>query len=159
MLSSDIEQRHDCQLRCMVSCACCVVTGCFERGAYAAPPPHAGRWKATSVAVKIIEHHAAGGCSSGGKTISAGRETLLATSVSHPNVVTTYHISTMSISERSALASSWLEGGGPSGAQQSLQDLDEPLGAMGNDRDSDASSNSDLDESPPDLLETWIIME
>lgn len=48
-----------------------------------------GHWKATPVAVKIIEHHAAGARSSGGKTISAGRETLLATSVSHPNVVST----------------------------------------------------------------------
>lgn len=121
--------------------------------------PAAGRWKATPVAVKIIEHHAAGGRSSGGKTISAGRETLLATSVSHPNVVTTYHISTMSMSERSALASSWLEGAGPSGAQQSLQDPDEAIGPVDDDTDSDASSNSDLDESPPDVLETWIIME
>lgn len=49
----------------------------------------AGRWKATTVAVKIIEHveGAPGTASSGGKKISVGRESLLATSISHPNVV------------------------------------------------------------------------
>lgn len=48
-----------------------------------------GRWKATTVAVKIIEHveGAPGTASSGGKRISVGRESLLATSISHPNVV------------------------------------------------------------------------
>jgi hypothetical protein len=41
------------------------------------------------VAVKIIEHveGAPGTASSGGKKISVGRESLLATSISHPNVV------------------------------------------------------------------------
>jgi hypothetical protein len=46
--------------------------------------PAAGRWKATSVAVKVIEHRA--GNSS--KGVSAGREELLA-ATSHPNVVGT----------------------------------------------------------------------
>lgn len=45
----------------------------------------AGRWKATSVAVKIIEHRTGGNSSGKGK--SAGQEELLATSASHPNVV------------------------------------------------------------------------
>lgn len=48
-------------------------------------PCHAaGRWKATSVAVQVIEHRA--GNSS--KGVSAGREELLA-ATSHPNVVGT----------------------------------------------------------------------
>jgi hypothetical protein len=48
-----------------------------------------GRWKATTVAVKIIEHTEGrpGTATSGGKRISVGREALLATSISHPNVV------------------------------------------------------------------------
>jgi hypothetical protein len=63
----------------------------------------------------------------------------------------------MSISERSALASSWLEGGGPSSSQHAMQQQVEELRQ---DSDSDASSNSsDMDEAPPDLLETWVIME
>jgi hypothetical protein len=111
------------------------------------------------VAVKIIEHHASGARSSGGKTVSAGRETLLATSVSHPNMVTTYHISTMSMSERSALASSWLDGGGPS--QQVVQE--EPPDSRDDDGDSSSGSgstvSSDLDEDPPDIMETWVVME
>lgn len=45
----------------------------------------AGRWKASTVAVKVIEHRAAGNSSGQGK--SAGQEEILATSASHPNVV------------------------------------------------------------------------
>lgn len=49
----------------------------------------AGRWKATPVAVKIIEHYSSreGVGSSRGNRISAGREMLFATSTSHPNLV------------------------------------------------------------------------
>lgn len=48
-----------------------------------------GRWKATPVAVKIIEHYSStdGVGSSHGNRLSAGRELLFATSISHPNVV------------------------------------------------------------------------
>jgi serine/threonine protein kinase len=66
---------------------------------------HKARWKAAVVAVKIIEQHGEGGLmSSGGKVLSVGRESLLATAMSHPNVVQTYHISTMTVGERVALA-------------------------------------------------------
>lgn len=49
----------------------------------------AGRWKAVTVAVKIIEHMegSPGTASSGGKKISIGREAQLATNIAHPNVV------------------------------------------------------------------------
>jgi hypothetical protein len=49
----------------------------------------AGRWKAVTVAVKIIEHseRSPGTASSGGKRINIGRESLLATQMSHPNIV------------------------------------------------------------------------
>lgn len=49
----------------------------------------AGRWKATPVAVKIIDHYSSheGVGSSRGNRISAGRELLFATSISHPNLV------------------------------------------------------------------------
>lgn len=57
----------------------------------ACPGVCAGRWKATPVAVKIIEHYssAEGVGSSRGNRISAGREMLFATSISHPNLVST----------------------------------------------------------------------
>jgi hypothetical protein len=50
---------------------------------------HAGRWKAVTVAVKIIEHseRSPGTASSGGKRINIVRESLLATQMSHPNIV------------------------------------------------------------------------
>lgn len=51
--------------------------------------PPAGRWNGVSVAVKIIEHseRSPGTASSGGKRISIVRESLLATQMSHPNIV------------------------------------------------------------------------
>jgi hypothetical protein len=40
------------------------------------------------VAVKIIEHHEQGSAiSSGGKRVNVGREAMLSTTISHPNVV------------------------------------------------------------------------
>jgi hypothetical protein len=50
---------------------------------------NAGRWKAVTVAVKIIEHSgdSPGSASSDGKRISAAREMAVATNVSHPNIV------------------------------------------------------------------------
>lgn len=56
--------------------------------------PLAGRWKATPVAVKIIDHYSTRGdasSSSGhGNRMSAGREMLFATSIAHPNLVSFY---------------------------------------------------------------------
>jgi serine/threonine protein kinase len=66
---------------------------------------HRARWKSAVVAVKIIEQHKEGGSTSGGaRVMNVGRESLLATAMSHPNVVQTYHISTMTVGERVALA-------------------------------------------------------
>lgn len=49
-------------------------------------PASAGRWKATTVAVKIIEHYGVDAeASTGSRRVSAGREMLFATSISHPN--------------------------------------------------------------------------
>jgi hypothetical protein len=56
----------------------------------AAAAAAAGRWKAVTVAVKIIEHHdtsQGAAASSIEKQASAGREAFLATSILHPNVV------------------------------------------------------------------------
>lgn len=51
-------------------------------------PVYAGRWKATTVAVKIIEHYGMDAqASSSSRRVSAGREMLFATSISHPNLV------------------------------------------------------------------------
>lgn len=59
----------------------------------------------------------------------------------------------MSMSQRSALASSWLDGGG---AASSSQQVGQQLEDSRDEDDSDGSTiSSDLDESPPDLLETW----
>ena len=50
----------------------------------------AGKWKGTTVAVKIIEHSAES--SSGIKEL---RESVLSSSIIHPNVVSTYKIRTI----------------------------------------------------------------
>jgi hypothetical protein len=64
----------------------------------------------------------------------------------------------MSVSERSALASSWLEGGaGPSSSQQGMQELEDSR-AEEDSGSRHSSMSSDVDESPPDMLETWVIM-
>ncbi|KAF6265892.1 hypothetical protein COO60DRAFT_768059 [Scenedesmus sp. NREL 46B-D3] len=119
-----------------------------------------GRWKAVTVAVKIIEHseRSPGTASSGGKRINIGRESLLATQMSHPNIVQSYHISTMTVSERNALARGCL------GTEPATSALDkrspQPSAQQGEDDDAGASgSNHSSDNEPRDVLETWMIME
>lgn len=101
-----------------------------------------------------------GTASSGGKKISVGRESLLATSISHPNVVQTYHISTMTVAQRSALANTWLsegDGSGSDGGKQGLpQDTDQQQDA---DSSSDDNSRTSIEAQQKNLLETWLIME
>jgi hypothetical protein len=115
-----------------------------------------GRWKATTVAVKIIEHveGAPGTASSGGKKISVGRESTLATSISHPNVVQTYHISTMTVAQRSALANTWL-------ADSAVNTNGSPQPTKEQDADGDSSddnnSHSSIEAQQKNLLETWMI--
>ena len=75
----------------------------------------------------------------------------------HARQVTTYHISTMTMGERSALASKWLEEAGDAAAaggsssrpahEAALSDAGSPL------------SSDDEAEPAPQLLETWIMME
>eukprot|EP00878_Enallax_costatus_P001186 GHUV01001328.1.p1 GENE.GHUV01001328.1~~GHUV01001328.1.p1 ORF type:complete len:1396 (+),score=459.68 GHUV01001328.1:226-4413(+) len=118
-----------------------------------------GRWKAVTVAVKIIEHMegSPGTASSGGKKISIGREAQLATNIAHPNVVQTYQISTMTVSQRNALARTWIEEG--NGHSSNLNQLSPAAEAVeGGDNDS-SSSNDGNDEPQKDVLETWMIME
>eukprot|EP00775_Hariotina_reticulata_P008839 gene8839-9018_t len=165
-----------------------------------------GRWKAVTVAVKIIEHHEASpdtAASSNEKRVCVGREAFLATSILHPNVVQTYHISTMTVAQRNALAASWLKekeskassraargsssgnvlkglaaaGGVSAGPSQPGSGIPtgeganeagaaagsaggEQLEAAEDERSDDGSStNSDTGEEPPELTETWMIME
>ena len=58
---------------------------------------HAGKWKGTTVAVKILEHSAES--SSGIKEL---RESVLSSSIIHPNVVSTYKIRTIPAASRKA---------------------------------------------------------
>lgn len=50
-----------------------------------------GRWKGALVAIKVVEHNSSGG---NADAIEGARESLLAASVSHPNVVACYKICT-----------------------------------------------------------------
>ena len=58
----------------------------------------AGKWKGTTVAVKILEHSAES--SSGLKEL---RESVLSSSIIHPNVVSTYKIRTLPTAARKPL--------------------------------------------------------
>lgn len=55
-----------------------------------------GRWKGALVAIKIVEHSGVGN----EDMIEGARESLLAASVSHPNIVACYKICTVSITRR-----------------------------------------------------------
>eukprot|EP00883_Tetradesmus_obliquus_P005433 jgi/Sobl393_1/1585/SZX64196.1 len=121
-----------------------------------------GRWNGVSVAVKIIEHseRAPGTASSGGKRISIVRESLLATQMSHPNIVQSYHISTMTVSERNALAKGWL--GADAGTSPAPKQSPKPSSSAqqgGDDYADSSGSNHSSDNEQRDVLETWIIME
>uniref|UniRef100_A0A383VHP9 Protein kinase domain-containing protein n=1 Tax=Tetradesmus obliquus TaxID=3088 RepID=A0A383VHP9_TETOB len=124
-----------------------------------------GRWKAVTVAVKIIEHSegSPGSASSGGKRISARREMLVATSISHPNVVQTYHISTMTVARRNALAAAWLKEGAASSsnATSSAAHLAAARAASADDINASSSSNSSdgSDDEAADNEETWMVLE
>jgi hypothetical protein len=75
-------------------------------------------------------------------------------------VVTTFHISTMTINQRSALAKSWLADSKT--PEEPGQEADAAAADAASDADDNSDgSGSDSSEagSPPDLLETWIIME
>jgi hypothetical protein len=216
---------------------------------------HTGRWKAVTVAVKIVKHSegSPGSASSGGKRISAGREITVATNISHPNVVSsatpvdkahgtatascalscasctcigksravcdhqhaavgspcrrslaacakkklrwtsllvlvhcnvtldamsllgcrmwlqvqTYHISTMTVAQRKALAAAWLEVGGAgasssnSAAHMVAAAAEYQAFAMGEECDYSDSSNSSKggDEEQSEALETWMVLE
>eukprot|EP00879_Flechtneria_rotunda_P007950 GHRR01008329.1.p1 GENE.GHRR01008329.1~~GHRR01008329.1.p1 ORF type:complete len:1448 (+),score=551.05 GHRR01008329.1:1287-5630(+) len=124
-----------------------------------------GRWKAVTVAVKIIEHQegAPGTASSSRQPVNIGHESVLATSIAHPNVVHTYHISTMTITQRNALARTWLaeaDCGSAGGRASSIgggRDAANDLEVAGSDS-SETSSNSSFDVQK-DILETWMLME
>ena len=63
----------------------------------------AGRWQGTLVAIKMVEH--AAGADALEQAARIEREALLSTSLSHPNVVTTFKVSTMLASAAQALRS------------------------------------------------------
>lgn len=87
-----------------------------------------------------------------------GRESTLATSISHPNVVQTYHISTMTAAQRSALANNWLadtssgaaKPGGSSSPQQTQQEEGEDSSS------DDNNSRSSIEAQQKNLLVRWL---
>lgn len=97
---------------------------------------------------------APGTASSGGKKISVGRESTLASSISHPNVVQTYHISTMTVAQRSALANTWLAGSAVNTSGSPQQDKDQDADGDSSD---DNNSHSSIEAQQKNLLETWMI--
>lgn len=67
-----------------------------------------GRWNGAVVAVKVVEHP----MTSTAAVLAGGRESLLATSVAHPNVVRAVHQTTSAFAIRGGRGSSAEEGGG-----------------------------------------------
>ena len=63
----------------------------------------AGRWRGTLVAIKMVEH--AAGANALEQADKIEREALLSTSLSHPNIITTFKVSTMLATTAQALRS------------------------------------------------------
>eukprot|EP00884_Botryococcus_braunii_P009548 jgi/Botrbrau1/18595/Bobra.0367s0037.1 len=106
-----------------------------------------GRWKGAVVAIKVVDH---GGTSQGEAAQNRmDRESLLSTSLSHPNVVTTYKISTVKATGR------------VSSASRSPEDTPmENAGHHGPERAPGAAAHETSDSATSeDMLETWLVME
>jgi hypothetical protein len=75
--------------------------------------------------------------------------------------VTCYHISTMTITQRSALARSWLADNKTAEEGEEPEDVELVGNTTGSspDSDDDDNSSSSEDGGPPDMLETWAILE
>lgn len=69
--------------------------------------------------------------------------------------VQTYQISTMTVSQRNALARTWIEEGN---ANSNLNQLSPAAEAPENNDNDSGSSNDGNDEPQKDVLETWMIM-
>lgn len=95
------------------------------------------------------------------QTCSEASHTLTCYTCCFAPQVTCYHISTMTITQRSALARSCMDDNKT--AEEGEEEQDAEL--MGNttgsspDSDSDDNSSSSEDGGPPDMLETWAILE
>eukprot|EP00877_Chromochloris_zofingiensis_P004213 jgi/Chrzof1/13793/Cz08g12190.t1 len=108
---------------------------------------HKGRWKAATVAVKIIEHKE-GPQSSHGNNVDVRTEALLATSMAHPNVVQTYHIETFPVNDHDPLPCKKL-------VPEDERVDDEAAESSGDEE----HSNSGSQAARAEILETWMILE
>ncbi|KAK9823953.1 hypothetical protein WJX72_006631 [[Myrmecia] bisecta] len=106
-----------------------------------------GRWKGAIVAIKVIEHSP----KRGGNSVDAMRESALSQSVQHPNVVGTYKISTLRITD----------------GKPSLKDeKDTASAARGHNPDTvpesssgSMSSHDSQEAQRPEMFETWMLLE
>lgn len=75
--------------------------------------------------------------------------------------VTCYHISTMTIQQRSALARSWLADGKATqeGAAQGGLEAGDASSSSDTGIDDEDGSSTSCDGCPPDLLETWLVLD
>ncbi|KAK9827328.1 hypothetical protein WJX81_005997 [Elliptochloris bilobata] len=96
-----------------------------------------GRWKNTMVAIKVVEHS-----TKDGNEATAEREALLATSLSHPNIISTYKICTAQ-AQGAGMPAPFAQA-----SQQMSQPSTEEEQAEADERDRDAR-----------LIETWMLME
>ncbi|KAA6425511.1 MAG: kinase [Trebouxia sp. A1-2] len=106
-----------------------------------------GRWKGALVAVKVIDHRVKGN----GNAVDIQRETILSTSVVHPNVVSTYKIVTVNASRQMSDQSGGIGSGGrltshPENSATIEQEiLDEELHSP--------------DSNAKDEMQTWMLLE
>ncbi|KAK9842248.1 hypothetical protein WJX81_002584 [Elliptochloris bilobata] len=107
-----------------------------------------GRWKGAVVAVKVVEHSTFGADAdiAAAEERRVARESLLSTSLSHPNVVSTYKICTIRVGE----------------SNSSSKDSAEPTQGHRPPRTGEVAESEEGEEQPTAvtaLLETWLLME
>ncbi|CAL5227539.1 g10528 [Coccomyxa viridis] len=115
------------------------------RGSYG--KVYKGKWKGVTVAVKIVEHSA----ETEGELLQL-RESLLSSSIVHPNVVATYKVRTVRVLEESRMTDSANENSG-----HISKSVHPP--AVPNLSTSSGTIGPEVDGGSQDMRETWMLLE
>ncbi|BDA46412.1 probable mitogen-activated protein kinase kinase kinase 11 [Coccomyxa sp. Obi] len=113
------------------------------RGSYG--KVYKGKWKGVTVAVKIVEHNA-----ETESELMQLRESLLSSSVVHPNVIATYKVRTVRVVDERSVNDSANDGSGHVERPPTIPKLDSP---------GDSTKGPEVDGGSQDMRETWMLLE
>ncbi|EIE23924.1 kinase-like protein [Coccomyxa subellipsoidea C-169] len=104
-----------------------------------------GKWKGVTVAVKIVEHNA-----ETESELVQLRESLLSSSVVHPNVIATYKVRTVRVVDERAVNDSANDGSGHVTRPANPPKMDSSL---------ESTKGPEVDGGSQDMRETWMLLE